>query len=283
MFFKITSLPKMNSSSVFLVEIVSLAVLAYVLISTFYNILFHPLRKYPGPVIHKITNLCMSYHDIRGKAAYHVRDLHEKYGSTVRVGPNELSYIDEQAWNDIYGHKSKNGTGNLPREEKRSRPEKNNKVTILNANEADHQRLRRIQTPLFSDRAIAAQEELIIRYCELLTSRLMERTNNSSNSIDMVLWYTYITFDIFGELAFGKPFNGLTSNSLDTWIQDSRNAWARRYELAARKISDRVIRDLNSPKTDLISHIVQYNDEKGMTEAEIQSNARILIIAGNET
>ncbi|TQS37696.1 hypothetical protein Golomagni_01819 [Golovinomyces magnicellulatus] len=320
----------MISSAFFLVEIVSLAVseppdmkkmhealnqrvLAYVLIFTFYNIFFHPLRKYPGPIIHRITSLYISYHDIRGKSAYHIRDLHEKYGSTVRIGPNELSYINEQAWNDIYGYKSSNGTGNLPREEKRSRPDKNNTVTILNANEADHRRLRHILTPMFSDRAIAAQEELIIRYCELLTSRLMERINRSSNTVDMVLWYTYIAFDIFGDMAFGEPFHCLKSNFLDSWIQltlltfkdlvfwmaankfmfplnkilyqlsprDSRNAWARRYELSARKINDRVIRKSNSQKIDFMSHIAQYNDEKGMNEAEIQSNARILIIAAS--
>ncbi|RKF80347.1 Cytochrome P450 monooxygenase aclL [Golovinomyces cichoracearum] len=314
-FFKIASLPKLISSSIFLVKILSLSALTYVLTITIYNVFFHPLRKYPGPISHRITNFYMSYHEICGRSAYHIRDLHEKYGPTVRIRPNELSYTDEQAWNDIYGHKSPNGTGNLPKEEKRLRPETNNTVTILIANEADHRRLRRIQTPMFSDRAIAAQEEFIISYCELLTSRLMEKANSSFNTVDMVLWYTYTTFDILGELAFGESFNGLKSNVLDSWIKsrlltlkdllfwttsnnfmfplnkifyrlsprDSRDAWARRKEFTDRKISDRVTRNSDSQKFDFMSYILQYNDEKGMTDAEIQSNARILIVAGSET
>ncbi|TQS34603.1 hypothetical protein Golomagni_05006 [Golovinomyces magnicellulatus] len=252
---------------------------------------------------------------MRGKVSHHLRDLHEKYGPVVRVRPNELSYIDEQAWNDIYGHKSPNGTGNLPKEDRRFRKDKNNIATIATANDADHRRLRRIQRPMFSDKAIAAQEEFIISYCEQLTSCLMEKANSSSNTVDMVLWYTYLTFDILGELAFGASFDGLKSNVLDPWIQsrllffrdivfwsasnnfifplnkilyrlspkDSRDAWFRRNELANRKISDREIRNSDSQKIDFMSHILQHNDEKGMTDTEIQLNASILIIAGSET
>ena len=37
------------------------------------------------------------------------REFHEKYGDIIRLAPDEISFADEQAWNDIYafrrGHK----------------------------------------------------------------------------------------------------------------------------------------------------------------------------------
>ena len=34
-----------------------------------------------------------------------VKDLHVKYGPVIRVGPDELSFIDPSAWKDIYINK----------------------------------------------------------------------------------------------------------------------------------------------------------------------------------
>lgn len=34
-----------------------------------------------------------------------MHQLHLKYGPILRLMPNELSFIDPEAWRDIYGHR----------------------------------------------------------------------------------------------------------------------------------------------------------------------------------
>lgn len=31
--------------------------------------------------------------------------LHKQYGDVVRIGPNEISFAKEEAWQDIYNHR----------------------------------------------------------------------------------------------------------------------------------------------------------------------------------
>ena len=76
----------------------------------FYNLFLHPLRSFPGPLTHRISNLPRTYYAVRGKLPFHHAQLHLKYGSVVRIGPDFLTYTDPQAWKDIYGHK---GQGEL--------------------------------------------------------------------------------------------------------------------------------------------------------------------------
>ncbi|POS82520.1 hypothetical protein EPUL_005833, partial [Erysiphe pulchra] len=255
------------------------------------------------------------YHQLRGNIIYHIRDLHEKYGSVVRVNPNELSFIDEQAWADIYGHRTPAGTGDLPKDFRRLRPEKNNVPSITNSNDIDHRRFRRIQAPLFSEKAITAQETLITDFINQLISQLYVRANSSLNVVDLVQWYTFTTFDILGELAFGKSFNCLKSGSSDNWIENTllmlrdvahwsafeqfpwplnkilysmtpknaRNAKKERNILSNRIVHQRLEQDSSQERLDFMSQILKYNDEKGMTIPEIEANSRILIIAGSET
>ena len=46
---------------------------------------------------------------VRGTLIRRERELHEKYGEIIRLAPDEISFANEQAWNDIYtsrrGHK----------------------------------------------------------------------------------------------------------------------------------------------------------------------------------
>ncbi|POS81889.1 hypothetical protein EPUL_005377, partial [Erysiphe pulchra] len=255
------------------------------------------------------------YHQLRGNSIYHIRDLHEKYGTVVRVNPNELSYIDEQAWADIYGHRTPAGTGDLPKDFRRSRPEENRVSTILNSSDVDHRRIRRIQAPLFSEKAISAQETLMTDFVNLLISKLHVRANSSLNVVDLVDWYTFTTFDILGELAFGKSFNCLKNGYSDIWIENTtlyfrdlcnweasgkfpwplnkilylmtpkneRNAMKERTRLSKRVVHQRIEQDSSREKLDFMSQILKYNDEKGMTIPEIETNTRILIVAGSET
>jgi hypothetical protein len=71
-----------------------------------YNVLFHPLRKYPGPKLSSASALPLVYHMIKGDPVYWTMKIHDQYDSdVVRVAPNELSYRDARAWKEIYGHR----------------------------------------------------------------------------------------------------------------------------------------------------------------------------------
>lgn len=289
--------------------------IVFILSRAIYNVFFHPLRKYPGPVSHKITHLVEAYHQLQGTSVYHLRDLHQKYGNIVRVNPNELSIIDDQAWTDIYGHRTPAGTGDLPKDFKQMRPEDNNIQNILNSNDENHRRFRRIQAPLFSDKAISAQEPFITDYVKLLVSQLQKKANSSSNVVDLMLWYTFTTFDILGELAFRESFNCLQSGTLDFWVENTllmfkdmsnwsafekfpwplskllyqmtpkniRGSRRERTILTNNKVHSRIQRDSTKEKSDFMTQILKYDGEKGMSKSEIEANARILIVAGSET
>src|SRR5208282_5607350 len=77
--------------------------LTYGVTSRLYSVFLHPLSKYPGPKLWALSMIPYGIHLFRGGLPYAVSELHEKYGPVVRILPNELSYITEDAWNDIYG------------------------------------------------------------------------------------------------------------------------------------------------------------------------------------
>ncbi|KAM3420752.1 hypothetical protein BST61_g4000 [Cercospora zeina] len=70
-----------------------------------YNLFFHPLRKYPGPVACRASTLPAIRQTVRGNYLYWLNELHLQYGEVVRVTPNELSFTGPNAYRDIYAHK----------------------------------------------------------------------------------------------------------------------------------------------------------------------------------
>jgi len=73
--------------------------LCYVL----YNIFLHPLRRYPGPWYTAASRFWFITRVYHGTIVYDIKALHDKYGDVVRVAPNELSYVNPDAWQEIYG------------------------------------------------------------------------------------------------------------------------------------------------------------------------------------
>ncbi|KMQ46122.1 Cytochrome P450 [Trichophyton rubrum] len=66
------------------------ALLLYLVGTLVYLVLFHPLAKYPGPWLAKITNLYAGYHSWKGDLHIDMLNSHDKYGKFVRYGPNSL-------------------------------------------------------------------------------------------------------------------------------------------------------------------------------------------------
>jgi hypothetical protein len=77
---------------------------AFVLVQIIYNTLFHPLRKVPGPRLASVTGLWRTARYFRGSWLDDVVGLHRTYGPVVHIAPNEISFVDEPALKELYGH-----------------------------------------------------------------------------------------------------------------------------------------------------------------------------------
>jgi hypothetical protein len=65
---------------------------------------FHPLAQYPGPWYLRVNRFWPTWVAYRGKYHLYVKALHDKYGPTVRVGPNDLSSVEKDLIQDVLGH-----------------------------------------------------------------------------------------------------------------------------------------------------------------------------------
>jgi benzoate 4-monooxygenase len=63
---------------------------------------FHPLSKYPGPLIASLTNCFKAYYVYNLKLHEKLLELHMQYGPVVRVGPNHLHLWEGEAIAPIY-------------------------------------------------------------------------------------------------------------------------------------------------------------------------------------
>lgn len=69
--------------------------------------LFNPLRKIPGPFLSRFSGLYRLSLVAGGRAPQNYRQVHEQYGSIVRVGANHVSISDPAEIPTIYGLGSK--------------------------------------------------------------------------------------------------------------------------------------------------------------------------------
>lgn len=154
----------------------------------------------------------------RGQLAYHLQDLHARYGAVVRTAPNELSFLDTAAWRDIYGRRTGQACGHLeiPKWQRFYRVhDTKGQTTIFNADIDLHARLRRQLAHGFSERSMRDQEGIIGSYVDLLIQRLHQ---NSNTVVDMTKWYVWTTFDIIGDLALGSSFDSLEKQHWHPWV-----------------------------------------------------------------
>lgn len=80
---------------------------------------------------------------------------------------------------------------------------------------AVHGRMRKDLAHAFSQRSLIEQEPLIAN----VVDRFVEQLGNlGTGGLNIVEWYTMMTFDIIGDLAFGETFGGIESGYKHPWI-----------------------------------------------------------------
>ncbi|KAF1958541.1 cytochrome P450 [Byssothecium circinans] len=278
-----------------------------------YNVYFHPLKKYPGPKFAAATNLLL-YKKVNGHELNWTHAMHEKYGEVVRVGPNKLSYISAQAWKDINGHRT-NGRPEIPKDPRFYFPTLNGEHSLLTILDAHtHGQVRKIFTNAFSDKALRLQEPLIKTYVNQLVGNMKQKLSaNSEIPFSMEKMYNFTTFDVMGDLTFGKPPGLLNQSKYTPWVDTAiaqiradavltsiaQYPWLMKlaqwlmpkkmndkrrehFEHSAHRVDKRLAQDTGENKPDIWSLVL----EKGMDQLslpKIHANAALFMVAGTET
>ncbi|CAG8880804.1 unnamed protein product [Penicillium salamii] len=172
----------------------------YIISKVVYNVFFHPLSRFPGPVEHKITRLAYSWKAARGTLPFDMLEMHKRYGDIVRIAPDELAFSHPDAWQEIMGHRK--GQPEFTKATWFYRPVEDQPTHVVNATREQHGRLRRQLAHGFSEKAMRDQEPLIRGYVDLLLERLDGFC--TGDSVALSDWYNFTTFDIIGDLALGS-------------------------------------------------------------------------------
>lgn len=174
--------------------------------------------------------------------------------------------------------------------------------------------MRRVLSHAFSDRASRDQEPVVESYVDILIKRLHQQVKGKEGGkVDISDWFRWTSFDIAGDLSFGESFECLQNQKLHSWAsmitgfleadiclgacnrfyafqrilpylipRKTRLMMKDHWVATVHKVSGRI--KLGARRPDFISPILKYNEEgKGLTQAEIQSNASLFIVAGSDS
>ncbi|KAI1135028.1 putative toxin biosynthesis cytochrome P450 monooxygenase [Hypoxylon sp. FL0543] len=172
---------------------------ALIIFRCIYNIYFHPLASFPGPLRYGASELALRWHQVRGREPFALMKLHQMYGPVVRIGPNDISYTNAEAWPTIFG---------------RHDPDLDfyGALGLFSADGEHHFRQRRQLAPAFSERALREQEPIITDYIDRSMERLGENAQ-AGTPVDLSSWFNFVTFDIIGDLTFGHDVFGCVEKS----------------------------------------------------------------------
>ena len=283
-----------------------------------YNLYFHPLRKFPGPLLARASNVCFSYWFHGGRQPYNILDLHLKYGPVVRIAPNDLSFNTAQSWQDIHGfrqgHKTfikgvfydggvfaSRGVSSIDTERDPKR----------------HANMRRLLANAFSMTSLSEQEELIRGTIDRFIGVFKDKTIDKGTAFDLSKGYERMTFDIIGDLAFGETFGALEMETPHPWIESllsslnkgALNETSKRFpgiakvaafifhkqlgklleaadqnaEYALKAVEKRVRQETN--RKDFYTRILEQRDNERhkVSDLELAAHAWDFVAAGSET
>lgn len=178
-----------------------------------------------------ITPWVQLYHALKGDRHLWLYGLHEKYGSHVRVAPNFVSVNTARGLHDIYGHGKRLKKANFYNAFPAIKGVYNTHNVI---DKTVHGRKRRVLSQAFSDHALKGMEDVMLLHVRQLCAALAgegDKNDKKSGEVvwNMADWFSYMSFDVMGELCFGKSFDMLISGARRELIKFVDRAANRHY------------------------------------------------------
>jgi len=180
-----------------------------------YLVVFHPLAKVKGPFWGKINPF---YHVMlvkTGKRHKHLKELHDKYGDFVRVGPNAVSICNVDAQKDIFGPSSTviKSPGYDAFRENAAHSSLNNA-----RDKTVHQQLKKSLGPGFSHQSLAKLEFLVAQNALYFCESVLKFGNNGENALNLTTWTSFFTYDVMGDLCFGESYDLMKNGNMASLV-----------------------------------------------------------------
>ncbi|TDZ13988.1 Cytochrome P450 monooxygenase AKT7 [Colletotrichum spinosum] len=279
-----------------------------------YRLFFHPLAKYPGPFLAKITDGYQLYHAWKGDRHLDFHRLHNKYGQIVRFGPNSLSFNSSTSLKEIYGFRSNVRKAEFYNAFVHPAP------NTHNARDKDvHARKRRVLAHGFSDSAMKEMERYILGNVRAFTTEIGRGATSDSKGWsspkNMSDWCNYLAMDILGDLSFGKAFHMLEAPDnrfaldlvaaatkrhlicgtmpivdklkLDKLLFPTIAAGRARYMAYSKgQLTERTKLGEDTDRRDFFYYLLKARDPEtglGFSTPELWGESNLLIIAGSDT
>ncbi|KAF7920591.1 uncharacterized protein EAE97_011484 [Botrytis byssoidea] len=265
-------------SNLFSTLLLTLAAISlYPAVTLIYNLCFHPLRKFPGPILWRSSRLPYIISLVRGNLVLDQMKIHEIYGDVVRLAPNEISFTKEEAWNGVYVHRPGHADPTKdPVWHKAPDEMPQNIVTSLDLER--HARFRKALSTSFTETSLRNESPLIESFVDLLIDRLNElvlsfTSEESSTIMDIFQWASWFTVDVVGGLALGESFGCLAISELHPWANTLNNFLKEWCDGDAKK----------TLRPDFVASFMKDNVAfHQISLKETQSNLAILLVAGTD-
>ncbi|KAI0761271.1 high nitrogen upregulated cytochrome P450 monooxygenase 2 [Trametes elegans] len=178
---------------------------------TFYRLSpFHPLAKYPGPLVCRLSKFWLASIAYSGRQHLYIKSLHEQYGDVVRIGPNELSFRDPSLENAMLGTP---GVPKGPLFIGRLLTATNLPLVAI-MDPVAHQERRKAWNRAFSAAALKEYEPLIANRAAQLV-RVLERQRGAT---DIARFMNYFAYDFMCDMAYGGGSELLRDGDMnDVW------------------------------------------------------------------
>ncbi|GAB7355616.1 hypothetical protein MBLNU459_g6340t1 [Dothideomycetes sp. NU459] len=270
-----------------------------------YRLFFNPLNAFPGPFLARLTRFDLVVRNRKIMSHKTLLALHQRYGKYVRIGPHELSITDPDATQPIHGAQS--GCVKSVWYD-HLHP---SSALLFFRDRATHDRRRRIWSPGFSDKALRGYEPRIQRYNDLLMAQI---ESSGGEPMDISKWLGFYSFDVMGDLGFGRSFDMLAKGqmhwaigvmlsklsllglALPVWlirvlltgIPFANNDTHRFKKFTNQMLDDRLAMQGKMSSPDIADTlIVNFNKSDDATQKAtlplLQGDTELIVIAGSDT
>ncbi|KAK4176240.1 cytochrome P450 [Triangularia setosa] len=178
-------------------------------------------QKVPGPIVAAISNLPRLRWAWSGGAHHVHMQLHDKYGSLVRLGPNCISVGDPKEIQKIYGTGAKHKKSDFY---KVMQPMSRGKAIqgLFNTQDDElHRAMKRPIANIYTIFSLVEFEPHVDTTIRFFLRKLDERTTKHASLVDLGTWLQWFAFDVMGEITFSKRLGFLDEARDVDGIMDS--------------------------------------------------------------